>query len=301
MAHREAWDLRIDEVSGLGRRRNPATGRTELLAVGDRGTAVATIPADEAGRLPRAGKHRRAADRFRVRGLPAALGGADGQSDWEGVAGDADGRIFILREAGATVLVVSPTFEYERSIQLRWDGRGEESLESLLLLADGHLLSASQGTPLRLLEFAAPGERALGLGPSAALPADQVMQLPRSSELHCVASWDISSAPARSANDLATAGDHLFVLSSASRCIVRLRLPSPGSGRLGSDRLEPDGVRHLPEELASSRDEKPEGLLVDSRLGILVGVDRRPGSRGADVHQLGHTWDDQPRRTPCDD
>jgi hypothetical protein len=227
------------------------------------------------------------ADRFRVRGLPSDLAGSDGQSDWEGVSGDADGRIFVLRETGSTVLVVSPTFEYERSVALRWEGRGEESLESLLLLADGHLLSASQGRPLRLLEFAPPGARSLGLGPTAVLPADQAMQLPPIPELHCVASWAIAADRVRSANDLATCGNHLFVLSSVSRCIARFRLPSPGS-----DGLEPDGARHLPEEIADGRDEKAEGLLVDGRLGILVGVDRRPGARGADVHELGRGWKD---------
>jgi hypothetical protein len=225
------------------------------------------------------------ADRTEVRGLPSSLTRSDGQSDWEGVAGDSAGRIFVLRETGSTVLVVSPTFEYERSVTLRWERSAEESLESLLLLRNGHLLSACQGRPLRLLEFAAPGEPPVG--PSALLPADQAMQLPDVPELESVASWEIPTDRVRSANDLATLGDHLFLVSSVSRAIARFRLPVPGS-----DALEPDGVRDLPRGIAAGHEEKAEGLLVDDRLGILVGVDRRPGARGAEVHELGRAWTD---------
>jgi hypothetical protein len=280
MAGREAWNLRLGELSGLGRRRNPASGETELLAVGDRGTDIAALPVGEAGRLPRDRRHRKVADRFEVRGLPEDLTRSDGQSDWEGVAGDAAGHIFVLRETGSTVLVVSPTFEYERSVALRWETSAEETLESLLLLSDGHLLSACQGRPLKLLEFAAPGEPPVG--PSAVLPADQALQLPPGSELECVATWEIPTDRVRSANDLATYGDHLFLISSVSRAIARFRLPAPGS-----DALEPAGVRDLPKEVAAGRDEKAEGLLVDGRLGVLVGVDRGPGGRGAELYELG--------------
>lgn len=282
MAHRDAWDLGIDEVSGLGRRRNPTSGRTELLAVGDRDTIIATIPADESGRLPRGDGHQKVAGRFPVRGLPDDLASAE-QSDWEGVAGDADGRVVVLRETGSTVLVVSPTFDYERSFTLRWEGSGDGSLESLLLLADGHLLSATQVKPLRLLEFAPPGDRPLA--PLAVLPADRPWRVPSGSELRCVASWEIPTDDVRSVNDLAAHGDHLFVISSASRRIARFRMPSPGS-----DGLDPDGVKKLPKKIADGRHEKAEGLLVDGRFGILVGVDRPPHARGADVYELGHAW-----------
>ena len=52
MPRRNSWNLPIDEVSGLGRRRDPVSGRSELLAVGDRESTVVTVTADESGGLP---------------------------------------------------------------------------------------------------------------------------------------------------------------------------------------------------------------------------------------------------------
>jgi hypothetical protein len=281
MPRRDAWNLGIDEVSGLGSRRNPASGRPEVLAVGDREFAVALIEVEPSGRLPRHHGHRKVADRVEVRGLHGVLEESAGQSDWEGVAGDADGRVYLLRETGSTLVVLSPDFRFERALALRWETDGRNGLESLLLLRNGHVLSAAQEQPLRLLEFAVPGENPLGIGSPAMLPADQPMRLPHGRELHCIASWDLVGDAPRSANDLAVCGDHLFVISSVSRCVARFRLPTPEY-----DGLEPDGVWKLPDDVADGREEKAEGLLVDSRLGVLVGVDRRPGSRGPNLFSL---------------
>lgn len=291
MAHRAAWNLPIDEVSGLGRRRNPWTGHPELLAIGDREPAVATLPADGAGGLPLDGDHRKAAERWDVTGLPEELRGSHGQSDWEGVAGDAAGRVFVLRETGSELLVLSPTFELETVVALRWEKDRGSTLESVLLLEDGHLLSITQERPLQLLEFAAPGAHFSDLGPTAPLPHDEPMRLPAGRELHAVASWALLDDRLQSANDLAVSGGRLFVISSLSRCIARFPLP-----RAETDILEPDSVWQLPKDVAAGHG-KAEGLIVDEEFGILVGVDRQPGERGPNLHDLGHTWlGERPRR-----
>jgi hypothetical protein len=280
MPRRNSWNLLIDEVSGLGRRRDPASGRSELLAVGDRGSIVATITADGSGHLPVDGDHRHVAVRHSVRGIPGDLTGAR-QSDWEGVAGDAAGRVFILRESDSRVLIVSPTFEFEGSVSLDWDPRDGTSLESLLLLANGHFLSATQETPLRILEFAAPGAGPADIGRWTALPADRPMPLPREREVHCAAVWSVSTDRVKSANDLALFGQHLFAISSRSRSIARFRLPPQGVHA-----LELDAEWPLPDHIADGRDDKAEGLLVDAGFGVLVGVDRRPGAPGPNLHEL---------------
>jgi hypothetical protein len=108
------------------------------------------------------------------------------------------------------------------------------------------------------------------------------MHLSPGSDLHCVASWTISTDKVRSANDLALAGEYLFVLSSRSRRLARFRLPTREP-----DALELDDAWPLPDDIADGRAEKAEGLLVDSELGVLVAVDRRPGAAGPNLHDLG--------------
>lgn len=281
MPRRNSWNLPIDEVSGLGRRRDPTSGRPELLAVGDRESTVVTITADESGRLPADGRHRTVAVRHHVRGVPDGLTGERGQSDWEGVAGDADGRVFILQESHSRVLVLSPTFEFEGSVSLDWDHRDGTSLESLLLLANGHFLSATQETPLRILEFAAPGAAAADLGRWTALPADRPMSLRPGGDVRCAGSWAVRTDSLTSVNDLALFGRHLFVISSRSRSVARFRLPPQGM-----EAVELDAEWPLPSHIAEGRDDRAEGLLVDAELGVLVGVDRRPGARGPNVYEL---------------
>jgi hypothetical protein len=281
----DAWHLGIDEVSGLGRRWNPGSGRVEVLAVGDREPVIATLSAEDSRDLPRDGGHRRTAVRHQVTGLPDHLDGSGGHVDWEGVAGDATGRIVVLRESGSRLLVISPAFRYERSFELRWDPAVKASLESVLLLRDGHLLSATEYPPLRLLEFAAPGQDSLGLGREAALGADQPMRLPPGPELECVASWDLADDRLASVNDLAITDDHLVVISSRSRALARFRLP-----REGAEVLEPDSIVPLPDTVATGRDERAEGLLVDRELGVLVGVDRGHRARGANLFRLAPEW-----------
>jgi hypothetical protein len=281
----DRWHLGIGEVSGLGRRRHPDSGRVELLAVGDREPVVVTLGVDDGGALRRDAGDQHAAVRHRVTGLPDRLDGSDGHVDWEGVAGDATGRVVVLRESGSRLLVLSPTFRHERTFHLRWDRPAKASLESVLLLRDGHLLAATEYPPLRLLEFAAPGEPSLGLTPQAALGGDDRLHLPPGDELRCVASWAIApDAGLDSVNDLAMTDSHLVVVSSRSRALVRLRLPGVGEGTLTADGALPLG------EIAQGHDERAEGLLVDPDLGVLIGVDRGPGGHGADLYRLDPPW-----------
>jgi hypothetical protein len=285
MHRRDEWHLGIDEVSGLGRRRNPRSGRVEVLAVGDREPVIVTLGADDDGALPRERGHRGDAVRHRVSGLPDRLDGSGGHVDWEGVAGDAHGRIAVLRESGSRVLVISPTFRYERTVTLAWDRAEKGGLESVLLLGNGHLLSATEYPPLRLMEFAAPGEPSQGLQREAALAPDRPMLLPSAPELHCVASWGIADDAVGSINDLALSDDHLVVVSSASRVLARFRLPRPGE-----EVLERETTVPLPDDVAGGRDAKAEGLLVDPDLGVLVGVDRPRGARGPNLFRLTPKW-----------
>ncbi len=262
-----SWNLGLEEVSGLGWRREPRSGATELIAVSDRTTTIARLAADELGRPP-AG--RRLVGRQRVHGLPPDIERSAAGSQWEGVAGDGAGRLIVLCERTSDLLVISPDFRFEHRIGLRhpWRGDRQAGLEALLLLTNGHVLAAKQRSPLRLLEFGPAGDEPIGVSASSALPAGAPAELPATGELHCLATWRIADDALRSINDMAVHSGSLYMISSASRRIARIRLPL-----LAGATVQIDGRYHLPDSVAGSRGAKAEGLLVDDRLGVLVGVD----------------------------
>jgi hypothetical protein len=301
-----SWKLGVEEVSGLGVRRHPGSGSVELLAVSDREATVVGIRADASGGLPADEHGRRAAHHHEVHGLPGGRrksgkgsqrkesqrkesqgrgsGGTDSQ--WEGIAGDVDGRVVVLRERSSELLVLSPGFHLERRIALRheWEDDEQAGLESLLLLRRGHVLSAKQRRPLTLLEFGPAGDDPLGLTPSTMLPVGESAQHAAAPELRCLAQWEFPGDALRSANDMAVHAGSLYVISSVARGIARVRLPVPATRP-----LVVDGWWPLPDGIADGPDAKAEGLIVDGDLGILVGVDSHDD--GDNLYQLDRVPD----------
>ena len=184
------------------------------------------------------------------------------------MAADAAGRMIVLCERTSELLVISPDFEFERRITLRHDWRrdGHTGLEALVLLRDGHVLAAKQRHPLRLLEFGPAGDRPIGLTTSAVLPAGEPALLSAADELRCLATWRFADDPLDSVNDMAAHAGYLYLISSASRRIARVRLPADEPVRI-------EGWWAWPDPVTGARDARAEGLLVDDRLGVLVGVD----------------------------
>ena len=188
------WTLGIEEASALGLRRTPRSGAPELLALGDESRTVVTARLVVAGRLlPGA-----PTDPHRVKDLPDDLDRDRDGSQWEGVAGDVTGRVFILRERGSELLVVSPDFRFERRIELHHHWRDDTAygLEGLLLLRDGHVLAAKQKKPVRLIEFGPAGDAPLGLTAEAWLPPDAPAALSPEQELHQLAAWKFADPEA---------------------------------------------------------------------------------------------------------
>jgi len=266
------WKLGIEEASALGLRREPKSRTIELLALGDSSRVVVGLRPDATGRL--AGGE--PANAHPVEGLPDELRHGDAQ--WEGVAGDATGRIFILRERRSELLVVSPGFRFERRIALRheWRDDARNGLEGLLLLRRGHVLAAKQKGPVRLIEFGPPGDTPLGLTTESWLQLDEPAMLTSHRELHQLAEWKFADPKPPSLNDLAVHAGRLYVISSDGRCILRVRLPIEPD----VERIRLDGRWPLPKGIGSGSDAKAEGLLVDDRLGVLVCVD---------AHSTGHS------------
>ena len=254
---KKRFRLDLEEVSALCARRHP-DGGVELLAVGDEDFAVvaATLVDDGLEDARRTELGDALNDDARDR---------DSGSEWEAVAADGEGRVFMVSESSAEVVVLSPDLKsqvhtIELDVDAGPDRRARKLLddenagpEGIVLLDDGHLLVAKQRDPILLIEFG---------------PDDPVGR-----RLVPLRSWRLredDEEEVESVNDLALDGEgRLHAVSSRSRCIYELQL--------GTDE---DKVRiaqrwHLPAEIEPGKERRAEGLAFDGRGRPVVAIDSR--------------------------
>jgi hypothetical protein len=274
---RAAYELDLGEISALCLR-GGSNGRGELLAVGDEDFAIHVAAVDRDS----LGERRRESVR---KALPDKVAEAKGGSQWEAVAADGAGRVFVLRESPATVFVFSRNLdELEHTIHLEIEDSDNAAArqllddpnfgpEGMLLFNGGHLLLVKQKDPIVLIEFGPEDERAHGLSADAYLPIDESFELSGGSEtkLAALASSELASSAektAKSANDLAL--DHrgrLHAISSKSRCLYELDRAS------GKDGISIAHVWDVPVELKAGGDRKAEGLAFDGEGRPIVALD----------------------------
>jgi hypothetical protein len=274
-ANERSWSLPLEEASALCVRQAPGAGAREVIAVDDEACALATAAVGVDGLEPAA----EAADVTAA--VPAA---AASGSNFEGVASDATGRVFVLQEAHDRILVLDRALErLEGTIELvvqpdepefgaEWHADDNARGEGLLLLRNGHVLVAKQKEPVRLIEFGPPDEPAAGFTPASALAPGEAFPLPvaQTVRLHVLASWALDSDPKlKSVNDLAV-DEHgrLHMVSSKSRAIARLESDLAPGGGPGAVSVFP-----LPEDMFATDDDKAEGLVLVPELGWLVALD----------------------------
>jgi hypothetical protein len=262
------WQLPLEEVSALCLRDGG------LVAVGDDRWCFGAAAIGAAGLTP--------APPTPVDGRPAAERG----SEFEGVAADGSGRLFVLREGPALILVLGADGSIERTIALRvpadladlgeeWNDPENANArgEGLLLLRGGHILVAKQRHSTWLIEFGPAGEPPSGFTSTSAIRRDERFALD-TTELVPLAAWRVDQDDFKSLNDLAVdERGRLWLISSKSRAIARLAHdldPGGGTARL---------VAHeLPAEMFLDDEDKAEGLVHSPQLGWLVGLDLdRPG------------------------
>ena len=254
---KKRFRLDLEEVSALCARPRP-DGGVELLAVGDEDFAMvaATLMGDDLEDARRTKLDDVVDDDVRD---------PDSGSEWEAVASDGEGRVFVVSESSAEVLVLSPELTrqvhtIELDVDAGPDRRARKLLddenagpEGIVLLDDGHLLVAKQRDPILLIEF----------GPHE----------PAGRRLVPLRSWRLredDEEEVESVNDLALDGEgRLHAVSSRSRCIYELQL--------GSDE---DKVRiaqrwRLPEEIEPGKERRAEGLAFDGRDRPVVAIDSR--------------------------
>jgi hypothetical protein len=282
----DTWALPLTEVSGLARLELPSNEGTRLVAISDEDFGVVAVEVDEEGR-PGEAKLRPL-----WRRLPDEVRCAEEGSEYEGVACDGEGALFVMQEGPARVLAFAPGFgELRQTIHLRvdpdepgfgrqWSDEQEASNsrgEALLLLRDGHLLVLKQRDPRRFIEFGPPSADAIGLRPEAYLEPGQPFELQPGphADLDVLASWPLhpdAKARFKSLNDVAVGDDgRLYVISSGSRRIGRVE----AQVEAGEDSVRISEEWDLPEDLPGGEDGKPEGLALLDGLRPLVSVDTK--------------------------
>jgi hypothetical protein len=279
------WELPLTEVSALALRERGA-GARELVAVSDEDFTVASAELDQDHEVVEAATHPLAPL------LSDELVSASEGSEFEGVACDGDGRVFILQEGPARILVVSPDWSElagiidlhverdEPGLGRPWhdeDSRNARG-EALLLLRKSHLLVVKQRDPVCFIEFGPVGSSPAGLGPEAYLRRDEAFGLGDAGRTDYVvlSSWPLHSERFPGLNEVGLGDDgRLYVISSASRRIGRVERrvsPSEDAVRIGDDWELPDG-------LPAGEEGKPEGLTLLPALTPIVSIDtREPGA-----------------------
>lgn len=268
---RDSWRVGLSELSALALRPTGAGGGPQLVGVGDSAFTIVLGDAEPPG------SSHVSAD------LSAAVArDSDTSSQWEGLAADAAGRVFVLQEhAGpddelSHVFVFAPELKLTAVIQLvveedaewavAWRENDNARGEAIALLRDGHLLVAQQKEPVHLIEFGPQGADAVGLAAAALLPGDEAFELPDGSRIdyHVLASWAIREPDRNSLgsiNDLATSDGELYAISRTSHVVAKLEANvRPEEKSVAIERLwsVPGEIHH------------PEGLVVLAGIHIVA-------------------------------
>lgn len=246
----------LTELSGLGMRRH--AGELHLLAVGDATyeLAMGALDLDDVE-----------ATTFHSIDLAGLLPESNPNgSQWEAVASDGSGRIFVLEESPGRIFVFDPALQrLERTIELRVDRTRDDSLddlakswskeansrgEGLVLLRNGHVLVLKEKNPRALIEFGPAGEAAQGYSPKLAVRGDDEFLLEDADVFVPLHVWSLDkSKRLADLSDLAVAVDGtLFVTSDQGAALAALPARFDSSNR----ELELERVTKLPSKTKSA-------------------------------------------------
>jgi uncharacterized protein YjiK len=262
--------LPLKEVSGLGVRK--IDGKQNYLAIGDSTPMLITFDLDESGKVKSPKKN----------SLSGLFG--SGPSQFEAVAGDGSGKVFILNEGESKISVITKDFgrithtfkltmPEDHDLASSWDRDENSRGEGMLLLKNGHILIAKEKGPPCIMEFATKRSRAAGYKPELAL-GDREFDVPNGdeTELVPVAYWELKSDAARIIGDISDLAldsqGRILVLTDQGRAIVRVEAElTPDENKIDAKQ-----VYELPRAV-----DKPEGLIVANGKPI-VAIDNQDDS-----------------------
>lgn len=273
---KRSFRLQLNEISALCIRH-----QTELLAVGDEEFTIVT------GALADDGLDNEVKSKRTDAILDHEIGDPRSGSEWEAIAADGKGRVFIVKENNLTVAMLSARLDEhvhtitldvthgpdtEAQKLLDGDNKGPEGI---VLLEGGRLLVVKQKAPVLLIEFG-PREDDSGntFEPRRHLAASDQFKLSngRDTTLVPLHSWRLldDKNELESANDLAVNDDSLHAVSSHSQSIYELPPRSKGQHELVARRRW-----RLPDEMELCRHRKAEGLAFDRQGHPIVALDSK--------------------------
>jgi uncharacterized protein YjiK len=244
-----SFTLPVGELSSLALR--TIDGKQQLCGVGDGSSKIVLAEVGPTG------------DLGTVQAVDLeALVGKSSSTQWEGVAADGSGNVFIVQESGR-VLALGPTLDALLGVIDLPASKGNAGVEGLLLLSNGHLLVVNEKDPASLVELGPPGAVSDGIHDDLFAPA--TFPLPESAGFVTLASWSVALDDV---SDLTVFDGKLYVVSDESSLVAEVNLPL----------MADDGEASL---LASwklpSEIEKPEGLVMLEGGIPLVGGDKKTG------------------------
>lgn len=267
----KAGKLDIAEASGLAVR--AIDGGKQLVVVGDDRFEIETLDVDGATLA-----HRRTID------LAKKMPRREAHSQWEAIAIDGRGRVAMLAEGPARITVFDETLDRVlREIELvprgdvavAWKKHENAKGEGLVLLANGHVLVASERDPAAIVEFGPEGDAPSGYA-GRSREAAQRVEFPLHDELVSLEMWPLSKKALDHAPDVSELSldeeGNLYLLSDEGRCFAKVRLP-----------LSPDDEHTKLERVFRFDDdvEKPEGLAFVSASRVAVASDRPEADKKA--------------------
>lgn len=262
----KSYTIPATEISGMAWRKNPSTNARELIVVSDNEYALFVInwPPENSNLK---------VNRVDLQHIKRASDGK--QSEWESVFSDESGRIFIVKENPARIVVVSSDFkrlEQELTLAKSFTGAANSGGEGLLPLANGHILVVNEKDPLKITEYGPPNGTPLGyqsdfsIEHSGTFPISS-LKLNNLSALH---SWTIDDEFKNQFTDSSglnvDEGGKLYLLSDEKRAIGFVG----DALSTGVQNFRLNKFWYLPKTVR-----RPEGMVIDPNNRPIIAVDKK--------------------------